>query len=353
MRIVESRSRTCARAAAFVLIAAGVAGCSADATRFRDSPFSSPMAAHQAPPRDSTGSVPAGRVDAQPLPPPNRPLVSSTGAHAPPPATRVAANAPPLAAKPAATATASTHVVGRGETLASIARKYGKSSGEIAKANHIGTDAKLRIGQRVTIPGTAPVKTATATPAQAPAKAAPATKPAPAPTQAANPPAAAPKKVVSAEPTATARLASPATDMPAAAPEPVSTAPTFRWPVRGRVIGSFGSKVNGQTNDGINVSVPEGTSVKVAEDGVVAYAGNELKGYGNLLLIRHDGGYVTAYAHADRLLVTRGDAVKKGQVIGYAGQTGDVSQPQLHFEIRSGTSPVNPRSYLTSTTASN
>ena len=91
---------------------------------------------------------------------------------------------------------------------------------------------------------------------------------------------------------------------------------------------------------------PLGTPIRAAASGTVTYAGNELKDYGNLVLIKHAGGYVTAYAHADRLLVRRGDFVAKGQVIGYAGQTGDVSTPQLHFEIRHGTTPVNPRSCL-------
>ena len=91
--------------------------------------------------------------------------------------------------------------------------------------------------------------------------------------------------------------------------------PSFRWPVRGRIIAGFGAKPNGQQNDGINLAVPEGTPIKAAEDGVVAYAGNELKGYGNLVLIRHANGYVTAYAHASELMVKRGDTVKRGQVI--------------------------------------
>ena len=111
---------------------------------------------------------------------------------------------------------------------------------------------------------------------------------------------------------------------PAADPLP-ETAPTgttgncmrtsFRWPVRGRVIAGFGPKPSGQQNDGINVAVPEGTPIKAAEDGVVAYAGNELKGYGNLVLVRHSNGFVTAYAHASELLVKRGETVKRGQMI--------------------------------------
>jgi murein DD-endopeptidase MepM/ murein hydrolase activator NlpD len=92
--------------------------------------------------------------------------------------------------------------------------------------------------------------------------------------------------------------------------------------------------------------VPEGTPVKAAEDGTVAYAGNELKGYGNLVLIRHANGYVSAYAPASELLVKRGDAVKRGQIIGRSGQTGNVTSPQLHFEIRKGSTPVNPNQFL-------
>ncbi len=122
--------------------------------------------------------------------------------------------------------------------------------------------------------------------------------------------------------------------------------PTFRWPANGRVIAGFGTSPNGVQNDGINLALPEGTSVKSAEDGVVAYAGNELKGYGNLVLVRHPNGYVTAYAHAKEILVKRGDQVKRGQVIARSGQTGNVNAPQLHFEIRKGASPLDPMRFL-------
>jgi murein DD-endopeptidase MepM/ murein hydrolase activator NlpD len=128
--------------------------------------------------------------------------------------------------------------------------------------------------------------------------------------------------------------------------EPAGSLPGFRWPVRGRVIGAFCPKPNGVQNDGINLAVPEGTPVKAADDGVVAYAGNELKGYGNLVLVRHSNGYVSAYANASELLVKRGDTVKRGQTIARAGQTGNVSSPQLHFEIRKGSTPVDPSKYL-------
>jgi murein DD-endopeptidase MepM/ murein hydrolase activator NlpD len=118
--------------------------------------------------------------------------------------------------------------------------------------------------------------------------------------------------------------------------------PEFRWPARGRIIQGF--KSGG--NDGINISVPEGTSVRAAENGVVAYAGNGLKGYGNLVLIRHPNGFVSAYANNGELDVKQGEAVKRGQVIAKSGQSGDVNSPQLHFELRKGSTPVDPTNYL-------
>jgi len=134
---------------------------------------------------------------------------------------------------------------------------------------------------------------------------------------------------------------------------PAGDAPTFAWPVSGRVISDFGANATGGKNDGINIAAAWGTPVRASASGTVTYAGNELKDYGNLVLVKHSGGYTTAYAHAERLVVARGDVVTRGQVIAYAGQTGDVSTPQVHFEIRSATVPVNPRSYLSSNTASN
>jgi murein DD-endopeptidase MepM/ murein hydrolase activator NlpD len=156
-----------------------------------------------------------------------------------------------------------------------------------------------------------------------------------------------------AEPQQKARLASPTATPEAAAPEaPVKAAeatgalPTFRWPARGRVIAGYGAKTNGKQNDGINLAVPEGTPIKAAEDGVVAYAGNELKGYGNLVLVRHSNGFVTAYAHASEVMVKRGETIKRGQTIAKSGQSGEVGSPQLHFEIRKGSSPVDPLQFL-------
>lgn len=133
------------------------------------------------------------------------------------------------------------------------------------------------------------------------------------------------------------------------APMPSSAGTTpfkFRWPVKGRVIGSFGARPDATHSDGIKISVPVGAEVAAAEGGVVAYAGSELKGYGNLILIRHENNWVTAYAHNEELLVQRGDKVRRGQTIAKAGKTGNVDQPQLHFELRQGARPVDPLPYL-------
>jgi murein DD-endopeptidase MepM/ murein hydrolase activator NlpD len=257
------------------------------------------------------------------------------------PQTHVAANAPtipsaaPVGPPRAALAPSSVvHVVAAGETLHSIARHYGKPVLVLAKANNIAPDSRVKIGDRLVIPD---VKSASE-PLAAQLKHAEA------------PPAAAPQNLAAAESPHSARLASPAApaDEQSAVKtaEPAGKLESFRWPVRGRVIAGFGPKPNGLQNDGINVAVPEGTPVKAAEDGVVAYAGNELKGYGNLVLLRHANGFVTAYAHASEILVKKGDVVKRGQTIAKSGQTGSVTSPQLHFEIRKGSTPVDPAQYL-------
>ena len=267
-------------------------------------------------------------------------------AAAPVPATAPVAAAP--AAKPVAAATApsSTHFVNQGDTLASIARKNRISTAELARANGIDPSAKLKLGTRLTVPG---AKTAAVAAPAAPVAAAPVAG-TPQPVAAAPAPAT---KMAAAAPVQSARLAQATANVeekpaetPAKAAEATGALPTFRWPVRGKVVTSYGAKTNGKSNDGINLAVPEGTPVKAAEDGVVAYSGNELKGYGNLVLVRHSNGYVTAYAHASELLVKRGDVIKRGQVIAKSGQSGEVASPQLHFEIRKGSSPVDPLQFL-------
>lgn len=122
----------------------------------------------------------------------------------------------------------------------------------------------------------------------------------------------------------------------------------FSWPVRGVVVSKFGPKKGGLYNDGINIAAKEGEAVKASEDGVVAYVGNELKGYGNLVIVKHSGGWITAYAHLKESLVKRGTKVEKGQKIGLVGATGNVTSPQLYFGLRKGRDAVNPENYLKS-----
>jgi murein DD-endopeptidase MepM/ murein hydrolase activator NlpD len=251
--------------------------------------------------------------------------------------------APASKAVAAPTAAASVHVVNRGDTLLSIAHRNHVPVAELAKANNLEPSGKLKLGTKLTVPG---AKTAAVAPAAAPAAVAAAQ-----PVAASAPSAT--KMAAAGGPPQSARLAQATTtpedakvESPVKAAEATGALPTFRWPVRGKVITSYGAKTNGKANDGINLAVPEGTPVKAAEDGVVAYSGNELKGYGNLVLVRHSNGYVTAYAHASELLVKRGDAIKRGQIIAKSGQSGEVGSPQLHFEIRKGSSPVDPLQFL-------
>jgi murein DD-endopeptidase MepM/ murein hydrolase activator NlpD len=247
--------------------------------------------------------------------------VSASASHASP---------PPVSA-PAHVAE-NVHIVTPGESLIGIARKYGVSLAVLARANKIQPSAKIAIGDRITIPGGRRV-VAHRTPAPHVAQ-----------------PRTVPAERVASVPVQHARVATPepqaTTESVNKTAEAAGSLPSFRWPVKGRIIASFGARPNGIQNDGINLAVPEGTPVKAADDGVVAYAGNELKGYGNLVLIRHANGYVSAYANASELLVKRGETIKRGQVIAHAGQTGNVTSPQLHFEIRKGSTPVDPIKYL-------
>lgn len=130
------------------------------------------------------------------------------------------------------------------------------------------------------------------------------------------------------------------------APAAATGSGQFGWPVQGKVVSKFGATADGLRNDGINIAAPAGAPVVAAADGVVAYAGNELRGFGNMILIRHADGWVTAYAHNESLAVKKGDTVKRGQTIARVGQTGNVTSPQLHFEIRKGTSAQDPTKYL-------
>ncbi|NEW87260.1 LysM peptidoglycan-binding domain-containing protein [Rhodopseudomonas sp. WA056] len=275
---------------------------------------------------------------------PSRATTAQAAAPVAAPAAVPPAPRPVATAAPAPTASR-VHYVNNGDTLINIARRNNLSLGELARYNNLTTTTKLKPGMKINVP-TAQVAAAAPAQPQAPA---PAAAPAAAPVRMASvapTPAEPAQKARMVAPTETPESAAPADASPVKAAEATGALPSFRWPARGRVIAAYGAKTNGKSNDGINLSVPEGTPVKAAEDGVVAYAGSELKGYGNLVLIRHSNGYVSAYAHASELMVKRGESIKRGQVIAKSGQSGDVSSPQLHFEIRKGSTPVDPLKFL-------
>lgn len=344
------------------LIGSAAAACSTDSARFAENPFSNPFAASER--MDTGASAPS-----QPQSPPSSPSYAA----APMPTPSVQAQAlPPVQAQPLSQPT---------RIASAPAPVQPRPAPAVQSASaQPASQPKFRLVDTSKVPAaTTPVAAAEparrvrpgmTTTAQAPAASAPAKS---APMQVASatdePLVTAPKPLVSApkpaveqpkvaaltqpEPVKTVAPvpAAPAPVQPpeaakAPAPEPEATASVsgdFRWPARGRVIAGFGA--NGG-NEGINIAVPEGTPVKAAEAGTVTYAGSEVKGYGNLVLIKHENGFVSAYAHNGSLNVKRGEQVKRGQVIATSGQTGNVTSPQLHFEIRKGAQPVDPLKHL-------
>jgi murein DD-endopeptidase MepM/ murein hydrolase activator NlpD len=264
------------------------------------------------------------------------------------------------------------HTVQRGETLYSISRSTGVDLYSLAQANDLPQPYSISIGQQLKVPSPTGYAVASAPAPESPtapqepaprgyqADTLPVTPGAtvtapvqrddtpnsaglpPIPQQAApDTPAPAPQ-VASAPPSSAGPTADPKQDTVL----PPRAGRTFSWPVRGRVLAGFGPTPDGLHNDGINIAARAGAPVIAAENGVVVYAGSELKGFGNLLLIRHADGWMTAYAHLDKQLVKKGQKVTKGQAIGTVGSTGGVSQPQLHFEIRRGTQAVDPAKFL-------
>mgnify|MGYP003394354050 FL=1 len=229
------------------------------------------------------------------------------------------------------------HTVDRGETLYGISRQYDVDTFVLARANDLAAPYHLIHGQKLRVPTDKGRRSGTAVAM------------------------ADPKKIVVAEnrPLATESGASVDTatwgsnDDTKARNNPIPASPprsaqSFAWPLSGRVISSFGPKEGGRHNDGINIAARRGEMVRAAENGIVIYAGNELKGFGNLLLVRHADRWITAYAHNDKLLVRRGDWVRRGQSIARAGSTGGIDSPQLHFEIRRGTQAVDPMPLMAS-----
>jgi len=258
---------------------------------------------------------------------------------------------PPVKAEPAKSPTPARVqlqivTVGPGDTLYSISRKYSVPVNDLAVMNDLGAPFRLTVGQKLRVPNlqAAAEKTAAASAA---------TKTVPATSKANNAPvkksdsakeSAAQKDAVK---TASAPKQKISSDPKQKLPKIVARSSSkFSWPVRGNILSGFGTKPNGLVNDGINISAARGTAVRAAENGVVAYAGNEVKGMGNLIIIQHSGGWMTVYAHLDSMALRRGARVSVGQKIGTVGATGKVDRPQLHFEIRKGTKAYNPSQYL-------
>lgn len=268
--------------------------------------------------------------------------------------------------------TPSRHIVTRGETVYAISRRYRIDIHSLVQLNKIPPPFRISVGQVLDLPGAvnafaaatpqvaAPPPTPQ-TPAQTQTAAAPntsnavpvpAAKPRPAGTAAPAPapnatPQSAPAPAKAQPQTARVQPPKPSRRPAAGVPKPPPRSSSkFRWPLSGKILSSYGSKGSGVHNDGINIEAAAGTIVRAAENGVVAYSGNELRGFGRLLLIRHADGWVTAYAHLSDVLVNRGQTVKRGQEVAKVGRTGNVSRPQLHFEIRQGTRAVDPRKLL-------
>lgn len=222
-----------------------------------------------------------------------------------------------------------THLVRRGDTLSEIALAYDTNTRQIAQINNKRAPYPIYVGETLRVGGWMPDGGAGNTRRQA-----------------------APTQTASVRPTA---KPAPGGAVPRAKPQlpnPPARSGRFLWPAEGRIISSYGPKAGGLHNDGVNIRVPAGTPVAAADNGVVAYAGNELKGYGNMVLVRHQDGYVTAYAHNSELLVKRGDIVTRGQQIAKSGSSGGVTEPQIHFEVRRGAKAVDPMTYLGNNVAS-
>ncbi|MCF6214779.1 MAG: peptidoglycan DD-metalloendopeptidase family protein [Emcibacter sp.] len=192
------------------------------------------------------------------------------------------------------------HIVKKGDTVYSLSRKYNEDMTIFTRLNNIKKPYALTIGQKLKVPGKIHPNF-----------------------QGGN------KKKANAN-----------------HPPPPQSGQGFMWPVKGRILSSFGPKATGYHNDGINIAATSGSYVRSAQNGVVVYTGNKIKGFGKLILIRHSEGWITAYAHNSAILVTKGQTVKRGQSIARVGQSGGVNRPQLHFEMRRATRAVNPVRYL-------
>ncbi len=290
-------------------------------------------------------------------------------------------------------------VVRRGQSLDGVAHAYHVPKSAIIAANGLRPPYELTAGTRLTIPAAgAPIREARASGAAPPSVAMPTplppprpetlappqqqasfTPPPPLPARVVPPPSTAAPPSAGAQPsvipldgppprqaaTTPAKLAPSGTLTPPAAAPPApgenpdkmanadgapgtpdaTVGGRFAWPVRGRVLAGYGNSTGGGHNDGINIAAPLGTPVRAVDSGTVVYSGNEVKGYGNIVLIRHANGWISAYAHLDDVGVKPGDTISAGEVIAKVGNSGGVAEPQLHFELRRGKKPVDPKAF--------
>lgn len=394
LKIMSKASHRYLRTAALFILAGFATGCSSGTQRFTDSFYTGATANQQQAINKQAGyqQMPqtTGSIQSSDLPPvaggqPSYQAAQSQpqpsyGASSQP--TQVASagqvmGTPPhnlgqMSSSSSSTASQSaskkngSYIVQSGDTLYSVSRKTGVSVDSLKSANGLSNGA-IRVGQSLIVPGGHNTEVAAATPSAATAKTAtpaalPETKQVTTPTKtaAASQPAATQQ---AAEPTKTAQNepAKPAAE-PAVAKGSDTTmnqaenvavvAPQatgiskMRWPAQGRILSSFGQKEGSSTNDGIDIMAPEGSSVKAAENGVVIYAGDGLKEFGNTVLIRHENNIVTVYGHNSKILVQRGQKVRRGDEIAKSGMSGNASTPRVHFEVRKNSSPVNPIKYL-------
>ena len=208
------------------------------------------------------------------------------------------------------------HIVEKGDTLYSISRRYNVDVSTLSKTNNLQSPFTLKIGQKLLLPGSIVTKTA-------------------------------PQKTTSVATRKSSKAPVKTSVQASTYTQPsLKRKQKFLWPVKGQILSKYGPIAKGRNNDGINIKAPKGTAVKAADSGTVAYAGNELKGFGNLILIKHDDGWVTAYAHNDTIKVRKGQKISRGAQIATVGTSGGVSTPQLHFETRAGKKALNPQSYL-------
>ncbi|MBM3507564.1 MAG: M23 family metallopeptidase [Alphaproteobacteria bacterium] len=276
--------------------------------------------------------------------PPGAPALVIDSTNTPP--SRATLAAAPTPAAPARAASRGTYVVRGGDTLSEIAVRERVDMGQLARLNGLSPPYTIRAGQTLVLPGAltasiaptgqlplAPVNTATIQGQVEILHRAPQGYFA--------------NQVVGAQ---TPRAAPALRQAVALPPPPTRAGAGFAWPMRGEVVSTFGAKGSGVANDGIDIRAALGTPVVAVDNGVVAYASDELKALGNLVLIQHEGGWVSAYANAGSLSVKRGDVVTRGQQVATAGQTGNAKHPGIHFELRKGTQAVDPMHYLSAVT---